>query len=86
MEKEYITKDEFIKIMDNPTQVDQTIETYMKDFEKHKKQLEKEKKKLAKAEKKKKNGSEEDQEHPTPKKDFLSGDQLKKTLDKFLKR
>lgn len=86
MEKEYITKDEFIKIMDNPNEADQTIQVYMEEFKKQKKQLEKNKKKLEKAEKKKKGKTETPAEIPTPKKDLLSGDQLRKTLDKFLKR
>lgn len=86
MEKEYITKDEFIAIMDNPTQADETIELYMKEFEKHKKQLEKEKKKIAKAEKKNKKNTANQDEGDSTKKDLLDPKQLKKTLDKFLKR
>lgn len=86
MEKEYITKDEFMKIMDSPSQADQTIQTYMEDFKKHQKLLEKEKKKLAKAQKKKNGKDDTETDIPPSKKDLLNGKELKKTLEKFLKR
>lgn len=89
LEKEYLNKEEFLKIMNNPESAKETIDQYHKEFETQKKQLEKEKKKIEKNAKKWEKDAEAKETEKSPKeemKDLLSGKELKKKLDKFLNR